>query len=124
MGHLPEATKVACNECPWRRESAPGWLGPMDADEWVALVHSEEAIACHITIEEEGDWTTPGIRQCAGAATYRGNVCKRPRDPEVALLPADRDKVFATPGQFLEHHTADDKDYGPRGPYSDEPYSS
>lgn len=104
MPDLPEATKTPCNECPWRRNAARGWLGPFDAEQWVALAHGEEAIACHKTIEVEDDWTQPGIRQCAGAATYRGNVAKRPRDPEVALLPADRDAVFANPREFTEHH--------------------
>lgn len=104
MADLPEPCKVPCNECPWRRKAAPGWLGPFTAGEWVALAHAEEPIACHATIEVEDDWSTPGIRQCAGAAIYRSNVAKRPRDPEVALLPADRDAVFASPIEFTRHH--------------------
>jgi len=48
---LPQATPRPCNDCPWRRKSCAGWLGPF------------------------------GIKQCAGAAVYRANVCKSPRDP-------------------------------------------
>ena len=105
MATLPRPTVRPCNGCPWRRQSAPGWLGPLTAGEWVELVHSDEAIACHETIEEEGRWDTPRIRQCAGAASYRANVAKCPRDPEVAVGPVDREGVFAAPFQFVDHHT-------------------
>lgn len=101
---LPEATKVPCNECPWRRNSWAGHLGPFAPAVWLALVHGEDAIACHKTIEEEDDWTTPGIRQCAGAARYRANVFKSPRDPAVAVGPRDPE-VFARPAEFTAHHT-------------------
>jgi len=104
---LPEATVRPCNECPWRVDSAPGWLGPYDEDEWVMLAHSDEPIACHITIEEEGEWETGNIRQCAGAGQYRRNIAKRPRNPEVYVAD-DRDdvNVFATPMAFTQHHGA------------------
>lgn len=105
-----------CKECPWRRESLAGWLGPMDADEWVVLAHSDQPIACHLTIGSTLDgtespevaaefWAAPNVRQCAGAATYRSNVCKSPRDPNVARLPADRENVFGQRTEFLDHHT-------------------
>lgn len=101
---LPESTPRPCNDCPWRRVSAPGWLGPYDADEWVALVHSDEPIACHETIVEDEEWG--GAKQCRGAATYRANVCKSPRDPSVAVGPVDREHVFASPVEFKAHHDA------------------
>jgi hypothetical protein len=83
-------------------------LGPFGPDEWVALAHSDEPIACHQTIDDDYDeseaWDAPGIKQCAGAAIYRANVCKSPRDPEVARGEVDRETVFATPTEFKEHH--------------------
>lgn len=100
---LPAVQPRPCNECPWRRASIPGWLGPFTADEWNSMAHGEIAVACHTTIEEEGNWDTPNIRQCAGIATFRSNVCKSPRDPEVATLPADRENVFGY-GEFVAHH--------------------
>lgn len=42
--------------------------------------------------------------QCAGLAIYRANVCKSPRDPNAIKLPADREKVFATPMEFRMQH--------------------
>lgn len=64
--------------------------------------HSEEPIACHKTIQVNDEWE--GARQCRGAAIYRANVCKLPRSDEVVVGPVDRESVFATPSQFIEHH--------------------
>lgn len=99
---LPPPTSSPCNACPWRREAAPGWLGPYDAQQWVSLAGSDQPIACHKTILRDGDWD--GAKQCAGAAAYRANSFKSPRDPEVACGPK-RDDVFKTSTEFMEHHT-------------------
>ena len=96
------STKRPCNECPWRRGSAPGWLGPLEPEEWIALAHSDEPIACHATIREDEAWL-PDTLQCAGAANYRRNVGKMPRDPDIARGEKD-ERVFATPRELLEHH--------------------
>jgi hypothetical protein len=101
---LPEMTKATCDECPWRRNSAPGWLGPLSAEDWVRLAHSDEPIACHKTIVADDEWETGHVYQCAGAAVYRKNVCKLP-PPGVALAEApDRENVFSNPMEFREHH--------------------
>lgn len=103
---LPEATSRPCNECPWRTNALRGWLGPHDAEEWAALIHSDEAIACHKTIPEDSEdpWEDPAIRQCAGAAIMRANLCKLPRDPEVAVGEVDRDAVFGHTMVFIDYH--------------------
>ena len=105
MTALPETTKTICNDCPWRRVSAPGWLGPLSAEEWIALAHGEGAIACHQTIVEDESWQD--ARQCGGAAQYRRNVCKLPKNPEVAVADEpDTEKVFGRSTEFFEHHGA------------------
>jgi hypothetical protein len=76
----------------------------MDADEWVACAHSDEPIACHQTIVDDDDWDAEGIKQCRGAAQYRANVCKSPRDREVVVGPADREAIFSNPMEFKAHH--------------------
>lgn len=101
---LPESTKTPCNECPWWRESWAGHLGPYNAMQWTQLAHSDQPIACHLTITQEYSWEQEGLRQCAGAAIYRANVCKSPRNPEVVVLPADREAVFASSTEFVDHH--------------------
>lgn len=102
-----------CRECPWRRESASAWLGPFTADEWLDLVRSDEPIACHLTIGDqlafdEGlplvEWPDYDIEQCRGAAMFRANIAKRPRDPDVLVGPRDTSLVFSTHTQFEDHH--------------------
>ena len=98
---LPVATVSPCNDCPWRRRSVAGWLGPYTAEEWVELVHSDDPIACHRTIQGDGSWQ--GALQCRGAASYRANLAKLPRDHAVVVGPHD-DAVFNSPSEFLAHH--------------------
>lgn len=86
--------KTPCSDCPWRRDSLPGWLGGLQPGEWVALAHSEGSAACH-TIRDKA---------CAGLAIYRANVCKSVRDPKALRLPVDHNTVFSMPVQFLLHH--------------------
>ena len=107
---FPPNTLQPCSECPWRRRSAPGWLGPMTAQQWIGTVHSDAPIACHMTVTEvdeegHGDWAADGIRQCRGAAMFRANVCKNPRHEHIETGPHDTVRVFANNNEFLEHHS-------------------
>lgn len=99
----PPATKEPCNDCPWRRNAIPGWLGPMSAEEWCEAAHGEVAIACHQTIPDGGGWA-PNTLQCRGAASFRANICKSPRNPTIETGPADRERVFAWDDEFKEYH--------------------
>lgn len=84
-----------CSDCPMARASLNGWLGGATPEEYVRLAHSDHVVDCHAI---QG-------QQCAGMAIYRRNVCKR-ADPPNLKLPADRELVFATPMQFIEHHNS------------------
>ncbi len=113
---LPQPKASPCFDCPWRRDAQPGWLGPATADEWVKTAQSDSPILCHLTIvnSDDGyaDWDDPDLRQCAGAAIFRNNVCKLPRHPCDAAhdFTADRDTVFGWYDEFTTHHNG-----GPRG---------
>jgi hypothetical protein len=98
----PPAVAQPCNDCPWRRVATPGWLGPDTPEGWIESAHSEAVIACHKTLNRDG-WA-PGVHQCRGAAIFRENVMKTPRNPTVALGPEDTETVFANNKEFLEHH--------------------
>lgn len=90
-----------CHDCPFLRDSFAGWLGGMPIKEWLAALHSETVIDCH---------TKKGVNiQCAGAAIYRANVCKLPSHEEILVLPVDRELVFATPMEFIGHHSVNSK---------------
>lgn len=112
MSGFPPAMKNPCDECPWRRDSPAGHLGPLDAQGWIDVIHGEQAIACHKTITDtddkgHGDWANPAMRQCRGAVSFRANVCKAPRNDEILSWPPDTKRVFATDAEFIEHHSPD-----------------
>jgi hypothetical protein len=90
-----EQQTVPCGDCPFARNALRGWLGGNTVEQWVVTLNGDHKIPCH------------AIRgpQCAGAAILRSNICKRPRDKSVLLLPADRKKVFAGLHEFKEHHS-------------------
>lgn len=103
--------KQPCNDCPWRRNSIRGWLGPHTAEEWVQMAHGDGQIACHQTIPEGSDDDDPDLSTmtaCAGATIFRANVCKSPRPTRgipAYQLPADRERVFSWNDEFIAHHT-------------------
>lgn len=104
-GQLPPAAPNPCAECPWVRDSAPGHLGPHTAGEWCDQAHGEAAIFCHLTIRHgHHEVTDPELRQCRGAAIFRANVLKTPRNPTAAVGPADRVRVFGWDDEFTAHH--------------------
>lgn len=86
--------KRPCSDCPWRRDSIPGWLGGATVSQWIERAHGEVRIDCHV-------FKGP---QCAGAAIYRANVCKTPRDGSLLQLPADKERVFGFFTEFSAHH--------------------
>lgn len=83
-----------CADCPWARTALRGWIGGYPVAYWLAAVHGEAEVNCHTR-----------TAQCAGAAIYRANVLKCPRDGKLLQLPPDRETVFATPAEFTQHHT-------------------
>jgi len=87
--------KKPCSDCPWARASLNGWLGGLSIEDWLARAKSDENVECH----------TAGNQQCAGLAIFRRHICKSPRDPAVLRLEADREKVFANPQEFSDHHS-------------------
>lgn len=91
-----------CADCPFSRGCIKGWLGGSSVnkgelasvDEWLWAAHGESRIDCHTTTN----------MQCAGAAIYRANVCKDPRDKSLLRLPPDKTLCFASPVEFRNHH--------------------
>lgn len=104
---------TACNQCPWRRTSAPGWLGASTPEQFLAQAESETRMPCHCTVDySRADWEAQvqAKPRCAGHAAYLRNRCKMPQDPSLAefVRSVDRDpEVFGRPEQFLEHHGGD-----------------
>jgi hypothetical protein len=83
-----------CSDCPMARTALPGWLGGSTPEEYRQLAHSDAIVDCHVITNQ----------QCAGLAIYRTNVCKSARGDNLKL-PRNTEKVFATPMEFVEHHS-------------------
>lgn len=103
---------VPCNDCPFRRKSLPGWLGPWSVEEVLGHI-AYGPFPCHKTISgpnmENDD---PKLRQCAGAAIFMNNKLQMSRDPSLsatqkALKGCTADlkaSVFSTADEFAGHH--------------------
>jgi len=109
-----KACKKPCAECPFRRESAPGYLGEASYDpqgfigpHWYAGV----PLPCHMTVDNES--RVPVLSQdfklCAGFLIMAKNSAKIPEHPEVRIardeMEPDRVAVFWHIGEFIEHHS-------------------
>lgn len=89
-----------CNDCPWRRKAAPGWLGEQfTPEDWANQARGDEMIPCHRTIsgmQEE--------KQCVGMSIFRANICKLPRNVDQKPMKPDRELVFGSREEFITHH--------------------
>lgn len=109
-GNYGRRRRNPCRECPWRRRAIRGWLGPHTPEGLIDMAHGEGPIHCHMSIPddyrrvEDDVPDTSVLLQCAGAARFRRHVHKTPRNPTAAVGPEDRETVFATNDEFLEHH--------------------
>ncbi len=87
--------KKPCSDCPFRRDALPGWLGGDTPEYYTRLAQSDLLIHCHTKLGP----------QCAGAAIYRANIGKVPRDRKVLRLLPDKMTVFSWPTEFINHHS-------------------
>lgn len=106
-----EPTNKPCSDCPFRRKSMPGWLGASAPERFIGSIMTELPLPCHQTIDYDGDpswkekWEAQEIGSiCAGALILSANLCKMPRDREFPRMKSDREQVFATPNEFIDHH--------------------
>lgn len=103
-----------CAECPWRKTSAPGWLGASTPEQFLAQAEAEIKMPCHCAVDyERPDWEEQSevAPRCAGHAIYLRNRCKMPVEPGLAefvrAVAQDYGSVFGNGQQFLEHHRGD-----------------
>lgn len=106
--------KTPCLECPWRRESLPGWLGGYEAEWFAERVRAAHPINCHMALDDGKSHTlSEGViletyPLCAGALITQRNMCAVPRDPvmreAVASVERDTETVFFHPSEFINHH--------------------
>lgn len=102
------AQKVACAECPLRRDSAPGYLGGYSPEMYIDVLHGPASIACHKFLKNPLDQQ----HVCTGVAAFRanvGHVCKinghiTGAQDSTDFVGPDRENFFASDAEFLAHH--------------------
>lgn len=106
--------KSPCKECPFRKNSAPGWLGAGTGNPLKFLQIMETIpIPCHSTIAEE-DWEDERLvkamgwsHTCIGSLQFMRNTCKLPYDTKYAAIrnaEKTNSEVFEIHQDFIDHH--------------------
>lgn len=108
--------KPICNECPFRKNSLRGWLGPDSPEEVIQKVHGEGGYVCHMSIAGKPQMDDSGLvdgtkygHQCIGAIQHASVSCKRYRQPDLEKLrlelkDEDKSNILNYP-EFIAHHT-------------------
>lgn len=105
---LVEQHSAPCKQCPWRKDSAPGWLGSSSPLEFLQQSEAELRMPCHLHVDYESeDWQTKqaSAPQCVGRAVHFKNRFKTPRNTELIKADAVYDSVFTNPQDFIDHHS-------------------
>jgi hypothetical protein len=106
-----EPVPKICNDCPFRRKSAPGWLGNSSPEGFIDCIQRDEPLPCHQTIDyDDPHWLAKWMRQrdtgrmCAGALTLMANKLQRAHTPGFPTMPRDVENVFSNSVEFVRHH--------------------
>jgi len=107
--------KKPCSECPFTKNSLPGWLSDYTAQELHLIAMNEMPFPCHMTHDEDLEWDEAGTESaplCAGALMYMKKGAKMPRMVELARILKqidikDCENILSTP-EFFKHHAGVD----------------
>ena len=102
--------KTPCNACPWRKESAQGYLGGHDPLWYADAVAANEIPTCHLT--EESDERPDDVKTayCVGALQCAANSAIAPIDKkaqEAKAIVGRSDKVFGHYSLFYNYHAGE-----------------
>ncbi len=101
--------KTPCPECPFRKASPPGWLGPWNVEELISVAHGEGGLACHMDVNKKGEGMDVAEYQpCVGAIMHANKTCKNYVNPRLAALQQQLKGVDVSNilgFEFREHHT-------------------
>ena len=102
---MKDKLKSPCNECPFRKNSLPGYLGGVwTAKELHQTVMGEAPFPCHQTMEHrEEDYS-----HCVGSIMYMNKNAKRCQNIQLSRLQAkfkdeDHSNILSLV-EFVEHH--------------------
>jgi hypothetical protein len=107
MSTEPANLTKPCSGCPFSRKCQPGALGGSSPTTFIGQAFASMWLPCHMLYDPSKSAKDQDARQCgqcAGAAIFRAN-CKIRVLPGIKVLPSDTDAVFASPEEFLAHHS-------------------
>lgn len=113
---MQRAIKTPCVECPFRRDSASGFLGGYTPEMYLEAAISPASLACHRSPGfHEGDIEKQ--RVCTGLAAFRANIgyIASIEHPSGGIIPtaahastqfvgSDDEIYFGTEEEFYNHH--------------------
>jgi hypothetical protein len=100
-----------CAECPFRKISPKGWLGPWTTDGILAQAHSEAGLACHVDVNKKaGKLSAEELRAkahvCVGSLQSANKSAKIYRNPKLNQMQKDvgtSDQILSL-FEFRGHH--------------------
>lgn len=121
---MTQSSRKPCKECPFRRDSRPGYTGEATPTEFLKGTLLDAPMPCHMSINyDDPEWKAKWMlkassrpdyapeptegRHCSGAATFFANMGKVSRDRERPTRPRDIENVFIFPQEFADHHGAE-----------------
>lgn len=97
--------KTPCNECPFRKNSIPGWLGPHKIEDFRTMASADVDFKCHMELDTLGD----EANTCGGYIYWRLNSFMMAKDPYLKNLEwiaktnkEERDKCLGL--DFVKYH--------------------
>ncbi len=105
-----------CKVCPFRRTSAPGWLGSYDVGSVFRSIWKGFPFFCHSTIDyEDEEWEAKamkGGKLCTGGLVFAHKICAPDREIQHEPIRVARLKVLSVESkiecmdarEFQTHH--------------------
>jgi hypothetical protein len=106
---------IQCKQCPFRKTSAPGWLGDYDAGTVFSSIWKGFPFYCHTTIDyRKKNWAANAEKNgklCTGGLAFANLIGAPEREVQHPAILIAREKVKLVPGiecmtpqEFIEHH--------------------
>ncbi len=95
-----------CKECPYKRTSAPGYLGEVSYNPEEFL--KQDYHPCHLSIDwDNKDYSKSRI--CQGSLQFMKNTCKLPINEDIRKqlkeITVNSSEIFGRRLEFIEHHS-------------------
>ncbi len=111
-------SEEVCKECPFRRKSAPGYLGAASYDPHAFLAphyHGDLRLPCHMRVDWDNrkknkkGFTPEDAPLCRGFVIFMKNNVKYADNPEVRAametVEVDRENILGWQHEFIDHHS-------------------